>query len=827
MAQSLNVKIKGRFTSFNELSEVPEGALLEADNIDITQDSVAQPRRGFGVEEGSYSNPNDRTDSIYEFQDHLLSHHGSTLGFADTLSYLDAGVWTSLETVSAVSSRKMKFIGSNQNIYYTSNAGIRTLEAYDGTPRAAGAFKALDVTASQSASASTWLPDTQSASYRAVWLYRDSHNNLIFGSPSQRETFTNTSGSAKAVDLTVTLPDGVTTSWFLQIYRSAALVGTPNDELGLVYEANPTGAEITAKSMTITDIVPDSLRGATIYTASSQEGLAMSNERPSLAEDIEQFRNCVFIGNTTSRHRYNVTLISVGGTAGIAVNDTFTVGGVVYTAKASETAASGEFKVTTGGTPASNIALTAQSLVRVINKYASSTVYAFYTSGPDDLPGMILLEERSIGGTAFAILSSRATCWNPVNIPTSGTTQQSSNDQFSNGLFWSKPDQPEVFPLPNFASVGSKNDSILRIKALRDALYIFKESGQVYKLTGYYPNFQVDKVEDSVKLIARESLQVLNNQIYALSDQGVVVMSDSTKVISRPIEQELLEVVNQNYSLIQSVAFGAAYESERKYYLFIPQNSGDTFPTQAHVYNIFTNTWVRHTVPATCAFVDSSNNFYLGNPSANTIFKERKTYSPQDYADFSFTTTITSNTAGVLTIASGIDNVFSGDIIYQTSELYATVASVDLALQTITLETDPGLTVASIDVLAAIDTRMAWVPITLSNPGIQKHLHTVELFFKSDFAGPGSLGFTTDLDQSEEFVLVQGRSIGIWGLFPWGEATWGGETSKRPVRQWIPRTKQRSSQLSMSWNHSWGFSSWQLVGISLFGETGSENVGRD
>lgn len=829
MSQTLNLKIKGRFTSFNELSEVPEGALTTADNIDIIQDSVAQPRRGFDRETGSYSDTTDRTDALTEFEDKKIAHHGSTLGSADTLSYLNSGTWTTLESVSAISGRRMKFVGANQNLYYTTSTGVRCIEAYNGTPRISGAYKGLDITASTSATAASlgWTTNGDKVAYRAVWLYRDSNDNLVFGAPSQREVFTSTDVT-KGVDLVVTIPSGVTTSWFVQIYRSKWVVNTttPNDELGLVYEISPTAGEITAKSMTITDIVPDTLRGATIYTASSQEGLAAQNEIAPLSEDIDSFRDCTFFGKTTSKHRYYLTIISVGATAGVQTNDTITIGGITYTGKAAETAASAEFKVDTSGTPSQNIDNTARSLVRVINRYTNSTIYAYYLSGPDDLPGQILLEERSVGGASFAVTSSRATCWNPTNIPTSGTTSSSSNDNFSNGLFWSKPNQPESVPLVNFAYVGSKNDSILRIKALRDALYIFKESGEVYKLSGYYPTFQIDKIEDSVKLIARESCQVLNNQIYCLSDQGVVVIGDSTKVISRPIEQELLSLVNQNYSLVQSIAFGAAYESDRKYYLFVPETSADTYPTQAHVYNIFTNTWVRHTVPASCALIDNDNNFFLGDPTSSYLLKERRNYNFLDYADYGFTSTIDSISGTTLTLGSGFDNLAVGDIIYQSASLFAIVSTISVANQNFTIESDPGLTVAACTVLKGIDVRMVWAPATFGNPGVQKQVHTVTLMFKTDLLGSGTVGFSTDLDQEEDTVTVEGRGLGLWGLFGWGTEAWGGESVKRPLRQWVPRAKQRCSQLTLSFNHTWGFSNWQLVGLSLFGEVGSEDVGR-
>lgn len=918
--QSLTLKIKGLFTSFNEFSEVPDGALLEANNIDIMQDSIAQPRRGFDKETGSYSDVADRTDALTEFESKKIAHHG-TYGSADTLSYLNSGSWTSLETVSAPSGSRLRFSKANQNLYYNSSTGVRAIEAYNGTPRIAGGYKGLDITASLSASSSVWLLDNYSVAYRAVWLYRDSHDTFVFGSPSQREEIYNQSGGTKAVDLVVTVPAGVTTSWVLQIYRSESVnevsggvPGTPSDELQLVYEASPTAGEISAKSMTVTDIVPSSLRGATIYTAASQEGLASQNEQPPLCQDMDVFRGCTFYTNVTSKHRYNLTLIAVGGSSGLAVDDTITIGGVVYTAKATETAASGYFRsfppstdtfvdgdvnvgadridsaghtfvdgdhvtltttgtlpagltagityhivsavaatsfklslteggaavnisaaagggthtVTYGGTPAQNIDKTARSLVRVINQYSSSTVYAYYMSMSDGLPGKILLEERGIGGASFAVISSRATCWSPTDIPTSGTASSSSNDNFQNGYFFSKENQPEAVPLVNFAQIGSRSDPILRVRSLRDAIYMFKESGEVWKITGYYPSFQADKIESSVKLIGKETLQVLNNQLFALSDQGVVIVNDSTKVISRPIEQDLRELVNQNLSLVQSVAFGMGYEADRKYYLFLPSSGADTYPTQSYVYNVFTNAWTRHTVPATCAFIDSANTFYLAAAGGNYLLKERNNYSLLDFADYLADSSIASVTdTTTLTLGPNFDLVSVGDIIYQSSSLFATVTAIDLALQTLTIDANPGFSVASCTLLKSIPVRITWVPTTMGNPAIQKQFHTALLLFKSDFLGSSTLGFSSDLSTSEERVTVEGTGIGLWGLFPWGERPWGGEQLKRPIRQWVPRSKQRASQLTVSWNHSWGYSGWLLSGLSLFAETGSENVRRN
>lgn len=826
MAQSLQLKIKGLFTSLNELSEVPEGALLEADNIVISKDSIAEPRRGFERLSAGYAS-DDRTDRTWFYQGKQFAHHG-TLGSASTLSYLDAGSWHSVGTFSAPSSFRMRNVFANQNLLFTTSSGIRKLDAYNGTATLAGAYKALDLQASVSASGSTWLTTAYRTAYRIVWAYKDANGTTVRGAPSQRESFKNTSGSTKAVDVSVTIPAGITTAWFYQLYRSTSVDNSvadiePSDELGLVYEGNPTAGEITAGTLTITDIVPDALRGATIYTADSQEGIAFQNERPPLAKDMAVFRDVVFYANTVSKHRLFLTLLSTGSPNGVQANDTITIGGVTYTGKASEAAASAEFKVYTLGSAAQNVRDTALSLVRVINRYASSTVYAYYLSGPDDLPGKMLLEERSIGGAAFYAVSSRTTAWNPT-LETSGTNDASTNDTFMNGLSWSKQNEPEAVPLPNTTTVGSKDSEILRIIPLKEALLIFKEDG-IYKLTGFYPNFTVELFDSSAILLAPESCAVLNNQIFCLTDQGVTVVSDGVKVISRPIEQDILGLVGASLSGVQTLTWGIGYEAERKYYLFTISDAGDTSATQAYVVDVFTNAWVRHTFPATAGVV-FENHLYLGDATSKYIVKDRKSYTYLDYADFGAATSITNVAGTTVTLGAAADTAAVGDILYQSSTVFAVITAVDAVASTVEISTDPGFSVAAADILKAISTNIKWAPITTGNPGIQKQNHTVEFFFKTDFQGTGYATFSSDLSQYDESVPLAGTSLGAWGLFPWGEAPWGGSPLKRPIRQWIPRDKQRASQLTVSFQHAYGFSSWQLEGLSVFGEPGTERIGR-
>jgi hypothetical protein len=121
--------------------------------------------------------------------------------------------------------------------------------------------------------------------------------------------------------LTITIPEGIDSSYFFQVYRSSIASATgaatfddvsPSDELQLVYEAYPTEVELGSGFITIIDITPDAFRGANLYTnASTGEGILQSNDAPPFAKDINRYRNSVFYANTRTKERLDLSLLGV------------------------------------------------------------------------------------------------------------------------------------------------------------------------------------------------------------------------------------------------------------------------------------------------------------------------------------------------------------------------------------------------------------------------------------------------------------------------------------------------------------------------------------
>lgn len=830
--QNLNLRIAGLNTNSNELASAELGSLLVAKNIEIFKPNVAEPRRGFERYSTSFSDVSYRPESIAFYQDILLAAIDS--GASTSMSYYNSGTWTTLGSgdtliLGARANYKNKFCLANSNIYISTIRGIKKLDAYNGTPSFAGIAKALDLQASTTGS-SGFLTEGYQVAYRLVWKLKDANGNYLFSAPSQRAILTNAtgSGSTKNGSITSSIPSEATTSWYYQLYRSAQFTEseTPNDELQLVKEGNPDSTDITNKYFTVTDSTIDAMRGATIYTAPSQEGIANQNDRPPEAIDIALFNECTFYANTYALPSMEIKLVSVEAGVGLQNGDVIRFNGTTFTGS-TVSEGSNIFFITTGTTAAA-IEATAKSLVKIINRSNTSGVYAYYISGPTDEPGRILVQLKSLDGNAIAdnyvyVSTTRAAAWFPTNIPTSGTTFKTTAAAELNKLVWSKPSQPEHVPLPNFAYVGSANKAIQRIIALREALIILKDDG-VFRLTGSFPSFNIEKMDDCV-IIGPETAININNEVMMLSDRGIVSIGNDVVTMSQPIAEDIKALTSQALTLIKSIAFGAAYEKDHKYYLFLPESSTDTYCKIAYVFNTITQTWVLHELNVACA-IAQDQYLYLGSADSSYILRDRKNYTYIDYADFGFSTTISDISGTTFTITDGVDNISVGDILYQSSTIFSVITAISPSTGTFTVYSDPGFTAASADILYGIDTDIKWAPITSGNPGVQKQYHTVQALFKEDFTGEATLAFSSDLSNGEETVTLTGASVGAWGLFTWGDSTWGGTSLRFNRRQWIPRAKQRSSELLVSFRHRYGFSAWQLQGLSLTGQGGSENTSR-
>lgn len=267
------------------------------------------------------------------------------------------------------------------------------------------------------------------------------------------------------------------------------------------------------------------------------------------------------------------------------------------------------------------------------------------------------------------------------------TTQVSNNEVKPNRIYFSKTGIPEAVPLLNFFDVGSKDSEIKRIVPLRDSLFVLKDEG-IFRLSGSNAaNFSVSLFDSSSPIIAADSVAVLNNQIYMLSTQGIVAVSDGgVDIISRNIEDLVITPTSNNYPDFSTQAFGIASESDRSYLIFLPTQIDDETATQAFRYNIFTKAWTRWTMAKTCGIVKKRDDkIYFGAADINYVEQERKNFLRSDFADRQYEKEILGVYNNNRIELSNVFDVSRFDAIYQ--EQFISIARFNRLLATLDSDT--------------------------------------------------------------------------------------------------------------------------------------------
>jgi hypothetical protein len=191
-SQSLLLKASGLYTFPNRLSSIPKGALLRALNIVINRDNVIECRRGFKLYGGAMGGSSNTAHQLLTYKERVLRHYGTSE--ATTLQFDNgSGTFTSFTgTFNPVASGlRIKGIEANSNFYFTTDAGIKKISVSDaddlaaGSVTSAGAAKGLDLFATLDTDTGFFTQESTVA-YRILWGIKDSNQNLILGTPSER-----------------------------------------------------------------------------------------------------------------------------------------------------------------------------------------------------------------------------------------------------------------------------------------------------------------------------------------------------------------------------------------------------------------------------------------------------------------------------------------------------------------------------------------------------------------------------------------------------------------------------------------------------------------
>jgi hypothetical protein len=198
-SQQVTLQALGLNYSPNTIS-LPQGSLIQADDVIIRRDNVVESRRGYREYSEGIGASDDRAKQLIEYKEKVLVHYSNKLAF-DT-SELDSNGKAIFDEFSGTYSEtqtglRIKSIEANKNLYFTTDAGIKKIAARtaadfttaSGYIKNAGAIKALDISGrldSTQGELSGFLPNDSTVAYRAVWGYKDINENLILGTPSNR-----------------------------------------------------------------------------------------------------------------------------------------------------------------------------------------------------------------------------------------------------------------------------------------------------------------------------------------------------------------------------------------------------------------------------------------------------------------------------------------------------------------------------------------------------------------------------------------------------------------------------------------------------------------
>lgn len=840
---------KGLYSMPNSLSQVPKGSLLQAQNVVVDYNGLLGVRRGikqFGTSLAALTGiPTTEVFQEFFYKGSKLVWYGdstaSRLSPAKAYFAYDVdGLGTWVQTThpfpapAYALTDTYRYAQSNDNIYFTSVNGILKTDAPANALYSAGGLPGLDGSATLVDVAGFFATDTEVA-YRQTWISTDANHNAVEGTPSTRVVIANNSGGDRNVQLIFTIPHGTTVNDQWVIYRSPmSATGTtePSDELQQVLQGFPSPTDLTNGFFTVKDSVPQSQLGADLYTNSGQQGISQANNIPPLANDMCFFFGYMIYGAATSQQKFLLSLLSAEPPLGIQVGDTFTVtNGVTsftLTASTSENIALGNFQVFTGGDPGSDILNTKISLIHVLNRYNQTLVYAYDATNnslASSLPGDFFLQEQNIGGGVFEISSSRSTCWNPALTTTPSDNQSLAGGGLGMG-YCSKFQQPEAVPTSNTINVGNPNFEWLRCLPLRNSVIVLKADG-LFQLTGTTFPFTVTILDTGTILTAPESCAVMNNQVFAYTNQGVVSIAETGPgIISRPIENILQPISSYLYPNFPQITFGTAYQTDRKY-LMSTISSDDNFKqaTRQYVYDTITEAWTTYSYPVPVWDVlESPDDHRLYVASADSsypfVFQERKSFTRIDFADIEIPVTITgsSGTTVDLTDTSKVtvgwslvqlvpESIATPSQILNISVITAVLNSTQITVTDIINWDLTGGSFTAIEQPIAVAVR--YCPITgvgayagaTGNPGIIKFFKEVQFMFQDvefDFV---NVSFSSDfISNSTQISLVPVPAGEQWGQFPWGQTPWGGldQFAASSVRTYVPLYARRAHWLNLS-----------------------------
>lgn len=548
-----------------------------------------------------------------------------------------AAVATGISPPSSVV--RTSFVEAGGDLYFATDDGVKFLDGATSSPELAEVPKGL-APYLVSATSGTAIPDGSSVAYRTTISKLTAEGVWREGAPGGRVVGTNDTGDAGSMNVYTNVPMNAEVGDRLRIYRTTtAASGDPGDIMYLAHEHILESADITVDDgyQLNSDNTPDALLGEALYTNATSLGIQRQNERPPLAKVLVAFDDYLLAFNVKGPQRIVIRLL-----APLAVNDTVTINGLVYTAKDPATSLiDGDFDNgdSFGLTVSEQIAYQMVSLARTIRvRTGNSTVRADYLSSQNDPPGILGLEAIDLTTNTFTVTSSEGDSFEPnlTSAQSSIATEEKSGCWASKrGDHWSFPPLRSAGTGSTYRlRIGTQGRDVLAAAALRDAVIVFTNGEGIFKLkrTGA-ESWRADSINSTIQLLVPESVAVVDNQVIALTTRGIVAVDEGgVEEIDLPIKDRIEEIKNLGPDVVLPYTFAIADDARIRYILYHPVESSDDYATHAWVWNGETGVWTERTDPASGGFVGADDGLlYLGSATDNVLTRERTGTAAQKY----------------------------------------------------------------------------------------------------------------------------------------------------------------------------------------------------
>jgi hypothetical protein len=719
-----------------------------------------------------------------------------------------------------------------------------------------------------------FLADGYQVAYRCVLKRQDENGTFISSQVSGRHIVRNATQTlgwqttvAKNVFLRVLLPDMSDYSdnngeLYVEVYRSkTTVVGVePNDELQLCYSKKTAASDTTNGYLEFTDVAPNSLLGAFIYTATNQEGIEGDNTPPPLMKDITFYGNCLFGGDVTYKQSLSMQLIGnpidytvmsfyyndtnthvvpfyefepaswsvfydlPGGTEATlalanfsayasstddvrfttqalceALNTVWNSGAVanwksllVY--DGTDALSAGKFRIVSdrlfnsgvaasrisplSGYPPSGYVASANQYSPVIGSNMGTQNYTTSVSrvGTTVTVDMFDDHDLAVGDKVILITNTAAfpsgektvTSVSPGAIFTyteagTATTEltakelvgpikyTSTTEEVKNRTVWSKPGDGEHFPLLNFVDNGERYARVIKHSPTRDSLFIWKEDG-LWRCTGSNGSFTFEMFDPTLILFAPDSVISIDNNVIALTNKGVVLVTDTgTELISMPIQDSIIDMMNRFQDSMKKAIFAVADEQERQYELYTYgdfEQATDNATRMAWVYNLNTKAWTTFVFAgqqdATSHAGDSAyhpifeithgmwskfdNKKYLARYNGR-VLQERRLNRSTDHQAESGAATIASSASATQITFSGSPTYYIGTIVVDFGGKEGRVTAKAGSVATVVSDEVAAWSTGAATLKHPIVSTVRFIPITNGKPDVLKMHSEVELMY--------------------------------------------------------------------------------------------------